>query len=100
MLQSDTQFGAFMQQPPIPQTHAPATGAGGSVISILEVVEADFAGELAKRETEESDEQAAYDKMTQQNKVTKTLKDQDVKYKTMEFVRRDKAVAQMSSERE
>merc|ERR1719335_1895909 len=38
--------------------------------------------------------------MTQENKVTKTLKDQDVKYKTQEFKSRDKEVAELSSDRE
>merc|ERR1719409_348203 len=100
MLQSDARFGAFMQQPPIPETHAAAGGAGASVIGVLEVVESDFAGELAKRETEESDAQAAYDKMTQENKVTKTLKEQDVKYKTQEYTARDKEVGELQSDLE
>merc|ERR1719281_1436747 len=100
MLQSDSQFGDFMQQPPLPKTHDPAKGAGGSVIGVLEVVEADFVAELAKRETEESDAQADYDKMTQENKVTKTLKDQDVKYKTQEYTARDKEIAELTGDRE
>merc|ERR1719213_121203 len=78
-----------MQQPPVPDYHKKAEGAGGGIISILEVVEADFAHELAERTTEEEDAQAAYDKMTQENKVTKAMKDQDVKYKTQEYTRLD-----------
>merc|ERR1719293_239838 len=38
--------------------------------------------------------------MTQENKVTTTLKQQDVKYKTQEFVGLDKAVADLSSDRD
>merc|ERR1719313_2740308 len=72
-------------QPAPPETHEKASGAGGSIISILEVVESDFAKNLATVETEESDEASEYEKVTQENKVTKTIKDQDVKYKTQEY---------------
>merc|ERR1719440_1223011 len=48
-------FDAFMQQPAAPQQHSAAGGAGGSIIDILEVVESDFAKNLAAEEAEESD---------------------------------------------
>merc|ERR1719373_138266 len=38
--------------------------------------------------------------MTQQNKITKTLKEQDVKYKTQEAASLDKTVAELGGERE
>merc|ERR1739846_130882 len=38
--------------------------------------------------------------VTQENKVTKTMKDQDVKYKTAEVKSLAKAVAEMSSDKE
>merc|ERR1719192_2017298 len=38
--------------------------------------------------------------MTQENAVTKTNKDQDVKYKTQEFISLDKAIADLTSDRE
>merc|ERR1719387_630425 len=91
---------ALVQQPPVPEFHEKASGAGGSIIDILEVVEADFTSELAKRTTEEEDAQAAYDKMTQENKVKKVTMEQDIKYKTQEFTSLDKAVAEMTSDRE
>merc|ERR1719172_505814 len=91
---------AFMQQPPLPEKHVKATGAGNSIIGILEVCESDFANNLAKEETQEADAQTDYDKITQENKVTKTLKDQDVKYKTAESKSLDKAIAELSSDRE
>merc|ERR1719181_853493 len=91
-------MGSMMKQPSVPEAHVKKTGAGDSIISILEVCESDFATGLAKEETEEADAEAAYEKMTQENAVTKTLKDQDVKYKTQEFTGLDKAVSDMSSD--
>merc|ERR1712066_1126312 len=93
---------AFVQQPQPakPLLHAPATGAGNSIIGILEVVESDFAKNLAKETTEEDDAEAEYQKVTQENKVTKTLKDQDVKYKTQEYTGLDKNIAAMTADRE
>merc|ERR1719359_1012464 len=53
MIQEDSKFNAFMQQPAAPQQHAKSSGAGGSIINILEVCESDFATNLAKEESEE-----------------------------------------------
>jgi hypothetical protein len=100
MLQSNTAFAAAMQQPDAPVIHSKATGAGDSIIGILEVVESDFAKNLAAEETEESDAADNYEKTTQENSVTKTIKVQDVKYKTQEFMGLDKAVAELSSDRD
>merc|ERR1719215_510393 len=91
---------ALVQQPVMPALHTKASGAGTSIIGILEVVESDFATGLAKEDTEEDDAQALYDEITQENKVTKTMKDQDVKYKTAEVKSLAKAVADMSSDKE
>merc|ERR1719420_2378779 len=44
--------------------------------------------------------QTEYDKLTQENKITKATKEQDVKYKTKEFQGLDKSVAELSSDRE
>merc|ERR1712129_293198 len=91
---------ALLQQPAMPALHTKATGAGTSIIGILEVVESDFATGLAKEETQEDDAKALYDDITQENKVTKTMKDQDVKYKTAEVESLAKAIADMSSDTE
>merc|ERR1719359_1901929 len=61
-----------MQQPAKPELHKPAGGAGGGIIDILEVVEEDFAKSLAEEETAEADAASEYEKMTQENKETKT----------------------------
>merc|ERR1712241_1309648 len=91
---------ALVQQPAMPVLHTKASGAGTSIIGILEVVESDFATGLAKEETQEDDAKALYDDITQENKVAKTMKDQDVKYKTAEVKSLAKALAEMSSDKE
>merc|ERR550532_3245138 len=103
MMQEHADPAAFMQrmqQPAAPELHSKAGGAGGSIIDILEVVESDFATNLAKEEAEEEDAQSEYEKVSQENAVTKTLKDQDVKYKTQEAKSQDATVAEYSSDRE
>jgi len=87
-------------QPAAPAGHSKSGGAGGSIISILEVAESDMAKELAKIEAEEADEQAAYEETTQNNKVTKVSKDQDIKYKNREAAGLDKLITEVSSDRD
>jgi chromosome segregation ATPase len=102
MLQEDDdeKFGAFMQQPEAPVKHQKSKGAGGSIIDILEVCESDFATNLAKEETEEADELANYEQMTQQNKLSAAGKKQDVKFKTQEGAAQEKTIADVSSDKE
>jgi len=90
---------SLVQQPATPTYHAAATGAGNSIIGILEVVESDFAKNLATAETGEADAAADYAKVTQANRITKTEKDQGVKYKTKEATGLDKKVSELSSDR-
>merc|ERR1719254_398348 len=99
MLQSGGDMSDIMRQPEKPELHEKATGAGSSIIGILEVVESDFAKNLATEETVEADASADYEKTTQENAVTKTLKVQDVKYKTQEFMAADKTISELSSDR-
>merc|ERR1712187_612515 len=91
---------SMMQQPAMPEKHAKAGDAGSSIIGILEVCESDFAKNLAAETSQEDDAEAAYEKKTQENKVTKTLKDQDVKYSTQEFQTLDKEITELSADRE
>merc|ERR1719235_3151816 len=65
LLQKAGEFDAFMQQPAPPKKHSKASGAGGSILNILEVVESDFTKNLATEETEEADAIAVYEKTTQ-----------------------------------
>merc|ERR1712100_887209 len=85
LMQSNADVATFMQQPALPEAHVKSGDAGSSIIEFLEVIESDFATDLAKEETQEADAAAEYEKITQTNKITKTVKEQDVTYKTSEF---------------
>jgi len=87
-------------QPAVPEKHSKAGGAGSSIIGMLEVVESDFAKSLAKEETAEADAESEYEKTTQENKISKTMKEQDVKYATQEYKTLDKTISELSSDRE
>lgn len=100
MLQDgDVSFSSFAQQPAPPQKHSKSGGAGGSIIDILELCENDFTQDLAKEEAAEADAQSIYDKSTQENKVARTVKEQDVKYKTQEFKSLDKEITEVSRDK-
>lgn len=100
MLQNSGEFAAMMQQPAMPEQHSKADGAGSSILGMLEVVESDFAKDLATEETQETDAEVEYQKTTQTNKVTKTIKEQDVKYKTKEFKSLDKTISELAGDKE
>jgi len=90
---------AWSMQPAPPAKHSKSSGAGGGIIDILEVCESDFSKDLAKTESSEADAQDAYDKQTQENKIQKTMKEQDVKYKTQEFKSLDKDITELSGDK-
>jgi hypothetical protein len=99
-LQGAGKLGDAMRQPAAPEKFAKSGGAGTSIIGILEVVESDFATNLAKEETTEATAQEAFEKMTQENAITKASKDQDIKYKSAEAASTDKEIAELASDRE
>jgi len=80
--------------------HAAAGGAGGGIVSMLEVVESDFTKGLAEMETAESSAVQEYEKVSYMNKVQKASKDQDVKYKSKEATGLDKSTTEAASDRE
>merc|ERR1719189_1387626 len=100
MIQEASDLKSMMQQPAMPEQHTKASGAGAGIIGILEVCESDFAKNLAAETSQEDDAEAAYEKQTQENKVTKTLKDQDVKYNTQAYQTLDKEIGELSADRE
>jgi len=87
------------EQPAKPAKHEKSTGAGQSIINILEVCESDFSETLAKEETEEADAASSYDKNTQENKMAKTQMEQDVKYKTQEYKSLDKEISDLGGDK-
>merc|ERR1719359_1200376 len=97
--ESGTAFLQAMRQPAKPELHSKSSGSGVNIIGILEVVESDFATNLAKEETAEATAQEAFDKMTQENKITKASKGQDIKYKSEEAAATDKEIGELSSDR-
>merc|ERR1719265_2479598 len=77
-----------------------AQGAGNGIISMLEVIEADFTKGLEEMIAAEEAAQEEYDKITHENDIAKTTKEQDVKYKTKESKELDTAVAEETADRE
>merc|ERR1711972_322999 len=100
MIQEGGDMKSLMDQPAMPEKHVKAGDAGSSIIGILEVCESDFAKNLATETSEEDDAAAEYEKKTQESKVTKTVKDQDVKYSTQAFQTLDKEITELSADRE
>merc|ERR1719237_431958 len=82
------------------KAHGAAEGAGAGIIGLLEVIESDFSKTLAEIVATEESAQATYDTETKENEIEKTTKEQDAKYKSEESTNLDKAVAEMSSDRE
>jgi chromosome segregation ATPase len=72
---------SLSQQPARPELHQNSEGAASSIIGILQVVESDFSKNLAELTLAEDEAESGYQKLTQQNKVTKASLEQDVKYK-------------------
>lgn len=89
-----------VEQPAAPETHSKASSAASGVIGMLEVIETDFAKNLAQITTEEDSAAVAYQKDLLENKVSKSMKEKDVKYKTKESAALDKTVAELSSDLE
>merc|ERR1719311_2004573 len=79
--------------------HDAASGAGGGIIGMLEVIESDFSKGLAEMIAEEETALAEYEKLTKENEIAKATKEQDVKYKTKESKSLDTAVAEATADR-
>merc|ERR1719235_2320415 len=91
-----------MKQPEPPEvgSHMKASGSASGIIGILEVIESDFARNLAESTVNEEQAQELYDKTTQENKVTKATKEQDVAYKTKEKKSLEKFVSEAKTDLE
>lgn len=78
--------------------HDASTGRSTSIIGLLEVCESDFAKGLAEMTATEENAAATYDSTTKENAVLRTMKQQDLKYKTEEATTLDKTVAELGSD--
>lgn len=91
---------SLVQQPAGPGSHEAASGAGSSIIGMLEVVESDMGRSLANENMNEEVAATAYEKLSMENKVMKAMKEQDVKYKVKEAAELDKKAMEANSDRE
>jgi len=82
------------------KSHGSSDGAGSGIIGMLEVIESDFTKGLTEMVAAEQMAAAGHDKETKENAIEKTVKNQDVKYKTKEAASLDKAVAELSTDLE
>jgi len=60
------------------------SGSASSIVSILEMSREDFTSLLEECESEESEAAAAYDKLTNENKISKAAKETEIKAKESE----------------
>merc|ERR1719253_1781958 len=61
-----------------PEFGGAKSDVGSTIVSILEVAESDFTTMLAEAEAAENEAQSAYDKLVQDNAVTKATKDSEL----------------------
>merc|ERR1712227_570973 len=74
------------------------SGAGASIISMLEVIESDFTKGLAEAQTDEDASQSEYEKTSMQNKLDKEQKEKDIKRKGQQIVKLEHELSQMKSD--
>jgi len=82
------------------KAHSSSDGASTGIIGLLEVCESDFSKGLAEMKAAEESAIATYEQESKENEITKVTKEQDVKYKTKEAAGLDKAVSELSSDKE
>merc|ERR1719465_255508 len=82
------------------KAHSSADGASTGIIGLLEVCESDFSKGLAEMKAAEESAITTYEQGTKENEIEKVTKEQDVKYKTKEAAGLDKAVSELSSDKD
>merc|ERR1719217_2057788 len=88
---------SFLQQPEV-GVPSKASGAATGIIGLLEVSQSDFTKLLADATVEEEAAEKEYEKISQENQVTKAIKEADVKYKTSEKASLAKQVSEFTSD--
>jgi len=94
----DSKAAEFFQKPSF--GHKKESGAGGSVISILEMVESDTEKQLSNTEMVESEAITAYTKLTNDNKFTKAVKSETLKHKKVASITLAKVMSEYNEDLE
>jgi len=79
-------------------SHSADKGAGGSVISILELVESDMQKQLSNSKVEEAEAVANYKKFTESSKMNRAVKEETVKHKKQASVTLAKVMSEYSED--
>lgn len=79
-------------------TEVEASQAGAGVISLLEVVESNFARNMADLQSQDRNAQENYDQMIHESQVLKAQKDADVKHKTAEATNLERSMTELRSD--
>merc|ERR1712032_1573888 len=83
----------------VDKAHEAAAGAGSSIISLLEVCEADFSKNLAQITSDEDLAASQHEQASKDNEIERNAKEQDAKYKTRESKGLDKTAAELTADR-
>merc|ERR1711997_1411250 len=81
------------------KAHEAAEGTGSSIISLLEVCEADFSKNLAQITSDEDLAASQHEQASKDNEIETNAKEQDVKYKQKESYDLDKTSGELSADR-
>merc|ERR1719235_595108 len=81
------------------KSHVEASGMGGGIVGLIEVVESDFTKGLAEMSANYANQKAAHEATTKENEITTAAKNQDVKYKSQEITQLTKSLAETTADR-
>merc|ERR1719512_197746 len=81
------------------KAHEAAVGTGSSIISLLEVCEADFSKNLAQITSDEDLAASQHEQATKDNEIERHAKEQDVAYRSKESNDLDKTAGELSADR-
>merc|ERR1712113_295776 len=81
------------------KAHTAAEGTAGSIISLLEVCEADFSKNLAQITSDEELAVSQHEQASKDNEIERNAAEQDVKYKSSESSDLDKTSGELSADR-
>jgi hypothetical protein len=95
---ADKEESLMQADQPATSVHSKASGAATGIIGMLEVAQSDFSKMLADATVEEEAAIKEYEKITQENQVSKAIKEADTKYKISEKASLAKQVSELTSD--